>query len=90
MQYRELGIFMNHQRRTGGFKTLIMPRTFCMWYVCCISLLYELGLVSGFEIHTSHYCVALSRCVASCVTLLHPQSALKQCQSKIRKNIPVP
>ena len=79
---------MNHQRKTdrrihNSNDAPHVPHVASS--VCCVSLLYELGLLSGFEIHTSHYCVALSRCAASCVTLLHPQAALKQCQSKIRK-----
>lgn len=42
--------------------------------VCSISLLYELGHTSGFEIHTGHYGGALSG--ASCFALLYSQAAL--------------
>jgi len=44
-----MGIFMNHQRQTGGFTTQIMPCTFHMWhlrvaFLCCMNWVLWEGL----------------------------------------------
>lgn len=54
-----------------------------MWHLCVALLCSMNGPCK--QVCNTHYCVALSRCAISHVTLLHPHTALKRCQSIIRQ-----